>query len=256
MELLSSVKIVLSALLKPLPFICIGLFIALCLAMRSPAWSRRFLVVSLVTLVLFSSPHTARFLLGSLENQYPSIELSKLPEADIAVLLTGSLEPVISPRTRIEFGSRADRLLLTQTLMFEHQSLPLLIAGAPATPNSDGIPEAEHSKTILTSWGVDTDRISTHNASVDTYETAQNIQTALPENTQSILLITSAFHMPRSMQLFAQTGLNVTPVTANHLIAGEQDYSISSWIPSSLSLSGSALALHEYLGMLANKLLF
>jgi uncharacterized SAM-binding protein YcdF (DUF218 family) len=64
-----------------------------------------------------------------------------------------------------------------------------------------------------------------------------------------ILLVTEAFHMPRSVSVFEQTGLTVTAApTADSQI---EDSAAKRWLPTSRALNQSSLALHEYLGMLA-----
>ena len=89
--------------------------------------------------------------------------------------------------------------------------------------------------------------------SKDTYENAKFTKELFASKHPSIILVTSAFHMPRSYQLFSHFGFAITPSRC--------DYQLSSltfkWravLPSMDELHKSYTALHEYLGLLSLKL--
>lgn len=66
----------------------------------------------------------------------------------------------------------------------------------------------------------------------------------------AILLVTSAFHMPRARALFCAAGLETTAVTANHWLNGTTEIGWNNWLPQAVALSGSSRVVREYLGML------
>jgi hypothetical protein len=72
---------------------------------------------------------------------------------------------------------------------------------------------------------------------------------------QKIVLVTSAFHMPRSVLDFADKGLDIVPFPCDYQLSGKMQLSIFSFMPQGFALELSAMALKEYLGLLALKIL-
>jgi uncharacterized SAM-binding protein YcdF (DUF218 family) len=240
--------------IKPLP-ISIGLALAaLSLLNRSPKVSRTILVISLTMLITFSLPMTANSLLHSLEKQYPPLPIADIPKANAIVLLTGGLDLPEAPRLAPELGSRGDRLRLTHLLLTENKSELLIISGGNSKSEPTVKTEADHTQELMQNWGLSEIQILKETKSRNTRESVQELLKVIDENQiETILLVTSAFHMPRSMQLLKDFPAVITPIVSNVLITEHaRQLRFTQLIPSEVALSGSALALHEYLGMLAN----
>jgi uncharacterized SAM-binding protein YcdF (DUF218 family) len=82
----------------------------------------------------------------------------------------------------------------------------------------------------------------------DTEEQAQNIRSIVGHD--RFVLVTSAYHMPRSMAIFEKAGLNPIPAPTDHLVKGRQMKSPEDFYPSSIGLFKAEHAMHEYLGLL------
>jgi uncharacterized SAM-binding protein YcdF (DUF218 family) len=82
----------------------------------------------------------------------------------------------------------------------------------------------------------------------DTEEQAQNIRSIVGHD--RFVLVTSAYHMPRSMAIFEKAGLNPIPAPTDHLVKGRQMKSPEDFYPSSMGLFKAEHAMHEYLGLL------
>ncbi len=67
---------------------------------------------------------------------------------------------------------------------------------------------------------------------------------------RSILLVTSALHMPRSMAAFSKYDLEVTAAPNPAQITVPDDKSFSLFIPNERALAGSRSILKEYVGVL------
>jgi uncharacterized SAM-binding protein YcdF (DUF218 family) len=63
-----------------------------------------------------------------------------------------------------------------------------------------------------------------------------------------IVLVTSAFHMKRSVALFKKQGFEVVPAPAGFR-SGHRPFTFFSFIPNADSLSSSSLALAEHLSL-------
>ena len=79
--------------------------------------------------------------------------------------------------------------------------------------------------------------------------TAQEAQAVaeMLENGRKIILVTSAFHMPRAQALFQDAGLDVTPWPVDFR-ASANKVTPMDFIPSAGGLSGTSAALREFLG--------
>ena len=114
--------------------------------------------------------------------------------------------------------------------------------------------EAESAATLLQEWAVPGQAILLENKSRNTRENALFSRQILQSRGASrILLVTSAFHMPRASAVFRKLGFQVIPAPANFQTAEDQGLLLRI-LPSAESLAGSELALKEWLGLLVYRL--
>ncbi|MDZ7792879.1 MAG: YdcF family protein [Spirochaetia bacterium] len=183
--------------------------------------------------------------------QFPAqyIELNSI-EADAIVVLSGGTvtrspeeggraSPGAETLKRLSFGYRIHRA----------SGLPIISTGG--TPLSAGAGEAEVAAGeamghYLEALGADPEAIYTEEASRNTFENAALV--ADKYNYQKVILVTSAYHMPRSVWVFRQFGLQVVPAPTDYKI-DDDGYNLWSFFPSMGSLHDSYRALHEYVGI-------
>ena len=108
----------------------------------------------------------------------------------------------------------------------------------------------EVARQILTQLGVPTDLMIFETKSRNTYENAIfSAQLAHPEKTQNWLLVTSAYHMPRSIGCFRKAGWNVSAAPAGYFTTGS--FRKISAFDSAQQIYFLTLALHEYAGLIS-----
>ena len=89
--------------------------------------------------------------------------------------------------------------------------------------------------------------------STDTEEEARYIQKIIGKD--PFILVTFAFHMPRSMALFQKQGLSPIPAPTGYLVKDRTaEKKPDDFYPSTAELLKAQMALHEYLGILWSKL--
>ena len=82
------------------------------------------------------------------------------------------------------------------------------------------------------------------NRSLTTYENARNISSILPRGYYDLLIVvTSAYHMPRALLDFHRFDLAPLPVVSNTLVAN------CGWLPRFRNLENAETALHEIIGI-------
>lgn len=210
--------------------------------------------VGLTALALFSFHPFADALLGPLEDRFP-------PEADLAgeafgavvVLGGGTVEP--SPDALAVpggFPSRATlspdalkRAVYAATLAAD-LDLPLFVTGgrSPYRPQADS--EAEVTAAWLSRLTGGAGEVVLEEESTSTWENAGNLAAMTPP--QPVVLVTSAYHMPRSMLAFAVHGLRAVPAPTDYK-AQARDYAFTDLLPSAAALEKTRTAAREYLGL-------
>jgi uncharacterized SAM-binding protein YcdF (DUF218 family) len=111
--------------------------------------------------------------------------------------------------------------------------------------------DARASETFFSAFGIAPERLLREDQSRTTSENADNSKDMLESHGLSnCLLVTSAFHMPRSVGLFRKLGLTVTPWPADYRTSGVLNLSLDFSQPS-LNAQLTTTAMREWTGLLA-----
>ena len=114
--------------------------------------------------------------------------------------------PMIKARRidRPQDNPAAGRLIEFITLAQRHPDLPILITGTPY--------ESAWTQQIFNEVGIDPKRVIIENASYNTVDNAINSYDIVkPKTKDQWILVTSAFHIPRSYNIFTHAGWNIIP---------------------------------------------
>jgi uncharacterized SAM-binding protein YcdF (DUF218 family) len=249
-------------LLYPLGLACVLLAAALWLR-RRPRWRTVLIAVALAALWLGGNRVVAMWLMRSLEQQYlpsPALRAYEV-RADAIVVLGGGSRTRAYPRAIAEVNEAGDRLLYAARLYREGVAPYLLLSGGRALiVGAALVPEAETMAEVLVEIGVPREALWLESSSRNTHENAVEALSILErQGVERIVLVTSASHMPRSMALFAQTGLEVIPAAADFQVV-QEDWAyytrpnpliqLSNLLPRASDLERTTRALKEYVGML------
>ncbi len=249
---------ILPALLFPLGLVCLLCLAAGFLALRRGARGAAWLsFIAFGILYAASSPMISRQLLKGLEDQYP--EPATYPHAAAIVLLGGAMVPDVPPRRHPEVNASGDRVL--QAVRLWHMGLaPRLVVTGGAISFVTGYDRDEatlYVKLLTQLFGVPDSVLLRVPDSRNTYEDARYTarlfdSTGLPKE---ILLVTSAAHMPRSVELFEKQGFVVHAAPANFRVGDTFAFKPYKLLPSEQAMDRTVDALHEYAGLLAYKLM-
>ena len=112
---------------------------------------------------------------------------------------------------------------------------------------------------VLTSIGIPSEVIVQEPDSLNTYQNAVNVKKILESRgIGKVLLVTSAMHMPRSIQIFQRQGINAIAAPTDFLVSQGELQELSSTpkaailnlLPDSNNLQQFTSALKEYIGSL------
>lgn len=214
-------------------------------------------IAGFLVLLFFSSPVVANFLGRILEKKYSQ----QLPDRNCSaiVVLGGGGVPLIPPRTYPEINEAGDRLLHAARL-YKMGLAPIIITtgGDPGTALYKSISEAQENAMILRETGVDSSSIIMEHKARNTHEHAEYIAKILDSLhvKRSIILVTSAAHMIRSVGVFEKYGgYSIYPAPADFNAEEGLFTRITDFFPSAGALERSTIVMHEYYGILGYKIL-
>ena len=182
---------------------------------------------------LFSTSLISGLLIGSLENEYPQ---PASPEGDIIIMLGGgATADTPSLGEKGDLTSAAGNRLLMTAQLYNLLKLPVLVSGSAVFPGSGC--EAEIAKRDLIRLGVPEEKIYTDTESLNTRQNAVYSAELMREHgfTKPIL-VTSAFHMPRSVLNFEKEGVQVVPFPTDYMANSIPTYHLNKFAPSSDAL--------------------
>jgi uncharacterized SAM-binding protein YcdF (DUF218 family) len=219
--------------------------------------AQRFLVAAVLVYIIAASPLVAGWLIKPLERDYPPLDPKTAPTADVIVLLGGGLGLPLPPRKTPQLVSGSDRLWQAAQLFNAGRAPHLLIAGGNVFSAPGLKAEAHYSAEVLYAWGVPREKILIESASRTTQQNAENIVPMLEAlNAQKILLVTSAYHMHRSVSTLRKQlsgEIEIIPASSDIFITHNPDGgapSLFSYLPHPGAFGATQTAVHEYLGLL------
>jgi len=194
-------------------------------------------------------------LLRRLEDPYartPSAQ--ELQSYHGVVVLGGALEPsqVWEGRSQFALNDAGERMVAPLVLLRQKPDLQLLFTGGEGDFLDKGLSEAARAQIFYESLGLPPARLRFEDRSRTTYENAiLSAKVAGIDPTQPWLLVTSAWHMRRSVATFQKAGWNVTPYAVDFTTGSATPWTAYSLVRGSRKW---ALLLHEWLGLLAYRL--
>lgn len=179
----------------------------------------------------------------------------KQPAPDAIIMLGGGLldRPDWEPSLH-KITPDANKRLMYILYLAQKYDVPIYLSGGNAKDGT--IKEADFYKDILVDLGIDADRIFTENQSRNTMENASNTVKLLPTGIRTPWLVTSAYHMDRSLACFSKADSSdrrYIPAPCDFKISYEE-FHPSDLLPSVNNLRDSVRALSEYMGLLYYKI--
>ena len=232
---------------------------------RKHRWALPLSITGWLVIAVPATPLVSDALLRQLEDQAASLTPKTIPKADAVLVLGGGIRPAPPNGLGIEMKEAGDRLLCGWRLWKNGKAAVLITSGAAVSIDADDTtpPEAELSQRLANELGVPQSAILTNSTARTTGEEAQLInQLAAEKGWTNLILVTSAFHMPRALASFQQqSNLKVTPVACDYRLAHRprtQGFKFQTFlidlIPNSNSLQQTTQVLNEHLGLLVYKL--
>ena len=233
---------------KILPLIASPLFLVLFLIVMGMALrSKKISLLGIVILVICSLPIFASKLVNYLEKDYPPKDILMIEKADAIVVLSGMLNIIkTNGKLNYEFNDSVDRIMSGIDL-FKNNKAPLLILTKGKLPWSIGKSEGENLMNFAIKQGIPKENILLTDYVQNTDQEAQSVKQLLTSNNPRIILVTSAFHMPRAKKVFDAQKIKVFPFAVDYKNS-ENKITFLDFVPSASSFSSTSFAIRELIG--------
>jgi len=172
---------------------------------------------------------------------------------DAVIVLSGQVDAAASRATgRAELTGAADRVLTGFALLREGRARAVLLSGGAVRPQPGEPSEAERLAGELRAWGIAPERIVVEGASQNTHENAvASARVIAARGWKTLLLVTSAAHLPRALGCFRAVGLQPDALPVDRRAGDGRG---ESWLPRAHALEQSTQALHELAGRVAYRI--
>ena len=245
----------------PLGLACVLLFVAFFMALRRSRLATIPILLAFTLLMVGGNPRISDGIMKSLEWQ--NTNTSDLPTADAIVVLGGATRGISPPRVMPDLNEHGDRVLYAAQLYKEGKAPKIVLTGGRNGWFGADESEADDMANLLELAGVPPEAIIEEGKSLNTHENALFTKPILEENgIKKVLLVTSAFHTPRSLKIFAKQGIDAIAAPTDFLITEQDlikhDFSsesrVLSYLPDSASLYYTSKAIKEYIGTVVYRL--
>jgi uncharacterized SAM-binding protein YcdF (DUF218 family) len=220
---------------------------------RRMRWMRICVMASLFLILIISSPLVANPLIGSLEAWYQPPQLTQSDRFDAIVVLGGGIQEKGSLRPTTEPSPPSRNRTTCGVDLYQQGYAPtLVLTGGDGQAFGTGPKEAAEMKRWAVRLGVPESATMIETESRNTYEGAMGTKRLL--GSASILLVSSASHLPRAVPLFTKQGFRVTPAPCDYVsrnMAGESwdGIDLFDFLPDDDALQHTKTAVTEVAGI-------
>jgi len=237
-------------LLVPFTWIML-LLVWICFA-KSAKLKRRLTILTISISIIFSNPWLYKK--ATLAWQAPKKNLSDSAQYETGILLTGMVQ--FDKFNEGYFGAASDRFIQTASLYHTGKIKKILVTGGSGSLLHGYPAEAEYLRKALINIAVPEKDIIVEPLSRNTHENAifskkiiDSLQLRPP-----FLLITSAFHIPRSSAVFKKAGIQFIAYPCDYKVVKEKFSLDDILMPDAKLLKNWSELIKEIIGLAAYKL--
>lgn len=241
----------LSAITQPMFWLALWWLVALLLLNQYRKTATSMLWVGLVVLALLGVRALPDALLRPLENGYPVPPAESIAGHAGVIVLGGAFNgpETFTTHGQVPLNSAAERMTTPVGWLRAFPHMELIFTGGEGRLLATGTTEAQLAEQFYKEQGLNMGLIRLESGARNTRENARNVAQLLGPRCRNErwLLVTSAWHMPRSVPEFQAQSCQVTPYPVDFLTGQHtplSEYSLAH------SLQRWQTALHEWLGAL------
>ena len=231
---------ILPIIVSPLGLIIILLFFGVFRKRMLPS------MIALIILIILSLPIVSGQLIKLLEQNYRPTTPNETARADTVIVLSGMVTLIEkNDGIHYEFSEAVDRIFAGINLLKIGKAQKIILTRGKL-PWSAGVPEGEFLAEFIQSQGINPNRILLSEIVQNTNDEAKAISRMLPKNSE-VILVTSAFHMPRAVKVFQNQNLKVIPYAVDFR-SSVKEINIIDFLPQASAFKDSNFYFREIIG--------
>lgn len=197
----------------------------------------------------------ANWVMLPLEQRFPTFDEKQIIPITGIIILGGAAMPEESfTRKQLVLNEAGERIMALGYLSRKYPEAKIIFSGGGGTLLRQHISEAEAIREYADMIGVPKNRLILETQSRSTAENAKfTKEIASPKDGETWLLVTSAWHMPRSIGVFQKAGFNVIAYPVDFRTRGTQDI-FRTFAFSSEGLRRLDTGSKEWMGLIAYRL--
>lgn len=200
-------------------------------------------------LVVFGWSPLSNWLLLPLTERFPAWQGTSAPDG--IIVLGGAINPELSAaRNALEIDSSGERLIAMLQLARRYPNARIVFSGGSGALLGN-VAEAPVAGRLIDDFGLGGERVVLESRSRTTEENAvYTRELVTPKPGERWLLVTSAWHMPRSVGLYRKAGFDVEAYPVDFRVFGWSDVR-KPFRQASFGIERADVAMHEWVGLLA-----
>lgn len=203
---------------------------------------------SIALLYIVSTPIFSNVFFKIVEGDSYRKPIMSIEQADAIVVLSGMLSlHEMDGKEYIEWGD-PDRFFGGIALMKAGKATNLIFTGAEMPWRKSSRTEGNVLTDYATKYGIPYDHIFVSGLVTNTADEAIAVKKMSLGN--QIILVTSAFHMPRAQRLFEKEGLEVVTYPVDFKSLSNDSITVMDYLPNGQSLAKTELGFRELMGRL------
>ena len=207
-----------------------------------------FIYLAIALLYTLSTPIFSDAFFKLVESDQHRKCITSIEQADAIVVLSGMLSlHEIDGEEYVEWGD-PDRFFGGIALMKAGKATNLIFTGAKMPWEKSSRTEGAVLTDYAADYGIPYDHIFVSSIVANTADEAVAVKKIIQGN--KIILVTSAFHMPRAQMLFEKEGLEVVPYPVDFKSLNTDSLTFMDYLPNAGSLAQTELGLRELIGRL------
>lgn len=206
--------------------------------------------VALAGLLVASMPAVGTWLIGRLEQVHPRLKVAEAGPADAVLVLGGMLGPSSPAGYLPEWADAVDRFEGGVALVQAGRAPRLLFTGARMPWDGPVETEGAILRRRAIGRGVPAAAIDVTGEVANTLDEAQQTAKYCAEHgIKRIILVTSAWHLPRAVRTFRKAGVEIVPFPVDFRYDARRAVVPVDFLPNAGGLENTELALRECYGI-------
>jgi len=235
---------------KILPFFFLPIGLVMMLLIYAVLAAKRWPVCLALLILYFASiPLVGDRSIGWLESRYPAVAITQVESADAIVVLGGIFGPPVADGMLPNLSESVERLEAGIVLMQAGKASQLVFTGGRWPWENRARLEGEDSKTQAILRGVPAEKILVTREVGNTADESRAVSELMQKHRwRRIILVTTAWHMPRAVRLFKRAGVDCVIFPVDFRRDVQRRMAVLDFVPSADALHNTETALRECYG--------